>query len=954
MPHTLSGSWTRLSASMLPLDVDPEEREYVHFLERALAPSFTLVNRLGAGAMGAVYLARDPVLKRLVAVKALSPALAGDPEARARFEREARAVASITHPNVVAVYSVGALENGVPYFVMQYVQGRTVAERIQSDGPLDVHTAERVLGEIASALAAAHRKGIIHRDIKPANILWDDESGRALLTDFGIAAVRETGEPYVDESKLTQTGMAIGTPQYMSPEQLLAEAVTEKTDVYSFGLLGYELLIGEGPYKVDSPREMMAAHLRDAPRRLSTIRGDVEAELERLLESCLAKDPAARPSAREVEDRLMHGATVLLEWPPPGLEPLRERFRGTLKALAFGSATLAVPLVALTTFERGSRVRDMLPPFEFLVSLAAIGLVIFLAGCVRLVRFVRVAGRAVDGGYKWGTIAETVADERGDTGALITGAREYATLTPAGRSRYRLMRVIRAALFLAATLAPVLGYGVAVLVAARFDSGPMVVLSSSLLLSAALFLVARGTKTYEKRSLRAARQRKRPLASVDQRPAELAQAWTNAFDQVRSGQRMGAGPGGRRKEVVRTAVGIAAFAGLVAVLGNLLLVLTTILTIASGVGLPTWNATRERFQRIERLSALVVPPDSSVTALRAGQALHSIARAGGAAPRSRFGVAARPTQRPITKGALESTPAFAIDGFDPPDGRPPFGDSTGIADAFRVARGGLSDTQRRYLRRLSENPALREFRLAANAPALDIGAAMWRIPPGTAVSFYELPGLRGAPIRNAARSNLAAAALELSTGQPRDAERRIREVISVGFLLIRHGAMIFDNLVGAALVNEARQALESFYQATSRPNDARFVSSASDPTFDATDVDGQRVTSLDQMLAESRRVVFDSTAVRGLRWELLLNSYAYEPCSDMRQIVFGADSTHRATIGAAQRALTRHPSDSILFAIASRPMGGDDAARGPWPGRIVSALTGNRVFESCMILIGLK
>ena len=938
MPHTLSGSWTRLSASMLPLDVDPEEREYVHFLERALAPSFTLVNRLGAGAMGAVYLARDPVLKRLVAVKALSPALAGDPEARARFEREARAVASITHPNVVAVYSVGALENGVPYFVMQYVEGRTLAERIQADGPLDVHTAERVLGEIASALAAAHRKGIIHRDIKPANILWDDESGRALLTDFGIAAVRETGEPYVDESKLTQTGMAIGTPQYMSPEQLLAEAVTEKTDVYSFGLLGYELLIGEGPYKVDSPREMMAAHLRDAPRRLSSIRGDVEAELERLLESCLAKDPAARPSAREVEDRLMHGATVLLEWPPPGLEPLRERFRGTLKALAFGSATLAVPLVALTTFARGSRVRDMLPPFEFLVSLAAIGLVIFLAGCVRLVRLMKVAGRAVDGGYRWGTISETVADERGDTGALITGAREYATLTPAGRSRYRLMRVIRAALLLAATLAPVLGYGVAVLVAARFDSGPMVVLSSSLLLSAALFLIARGTKTYEKRSLRAARQRKRPLASVDQRPVELAQAWTNAFDQVRSGQRLGPGPGGRRKEVVRTAVGIAAFAGLVAVLGNLLLVLTTVLTLAMGVGVPSWGATRERLQRIERLSALVVPPDSSVTALRAGQALHSIARAGGAPPRN----------------ALESTPAFAIDGFDPPDGRPPFGDSTGIADAFRVARGGLSDTQRRYLRRLSENPALREFRLAANAPALDLGAAMWRIPAGTAVNFYELPGLRGAPLRHAARSNLAAAALELSTGQPRDAERRIREVISVGFLLIRHGAMIFDNLVGAALVNEARQALESFYQASSRPNDARFVSSASDPTFDATDVDQPRVTSLEQMLAESRRVVFDSTVVRGLRWELLLNSYAYEPCSDMRQIVFGADSTHRATIGAARQALMRHPSDSILFAIASRPMGGDDAARGQWPGRIVSALTGNRVFESCMILMGLR
>jgi serine/threonine protein kinase len=400
MPHTASGAWTRLSVSMLPPEVEQEEKDYVRLLERALAPSFTLVSRLGAGGMGSVYLARDPVLKRLVAVKVLAPALAADTDARARFEREAQAVASITHPNVVAVYSVGALENGVPYFVMQYVRGRTLAERIQADGPLDARSAEHVLGEIASALAAAHRKGVIHRDIKPSNILWDEESGRALLTDFGIAAVRETGEPLMDE-KLTQTGVVVGTPQYMSPEQVLGEPVTDKTDVYSLGLLGYELLIGEGPYVVTSPREMMAAHLRDTPRRLSSMRGDVEPELERLLEACLAKDPAVRPSSREVEDRLMHGATILLEWPPPGLERLRDRFRGAVRALALGSVLLGVPLVALTVFDRASVVRAMLPRPEFILSLSLIGLVVFLAGCVRLAKFVRRSARAVEGGYRW-------------------------------------------------------------------------------------------------------------------------------------------------------------------------------------------------------------------------------------------------------------------------------------------------------------------------------------------------------------------------------------------------------------------------------------------------------------------------------------------------------------------------------------------------------------------------
>src|SRR5688572_21962767 len=222
----------RLSASSLPPEVEPLERDFMRLLERALAPSYTLVKRLGAGGMGTVYLARDPVLKRLVAVKVMAPALASDPQARARFEREAQTVASISHPNVVAVYSVGTLENGVPFLVMQYVEGKTMAERIAEGGPLDAPTAKRVLGEVASALAAAHRKGVIHRDIKPSNILWDDETGRALVSDFGIAAVKPHGDKG-ETQKLTQTGMAIGTPAYMSPEQVLGEEVTEKTDVYS-------------------------------------------------------------------------------------------------------------------------------------------------------------------------------------------------------------------------------------------------------------------------------------------------------------------------------------------------------------------------------------------------------------------------------------------------------------------------------------------------------------------------------------------------------------------------------------------------------------------------------------------------------------------------------------------------------------------------------------------------
>ena len=139
--------------------------------------------------MGRVYLARDPALKRLVAVKLLSPERAVDPLARARFEREAEAVAAISHPNVVAVHSVGALASGIPFMVMQYVEGPSMHERLTAEGPLHLEETKQIIGQVASALAAAHRKGIVHRDIKAANILWDDAASRARVSDFGIAAV---------------------------------------------------------------------------------------------------------------------------------------------------------------------------------------------------------------------------------------------------------------------------------------------------------------------------------------------------------------------------------------------------------------------------------------------------------------------------------------------------------------------------------------------------------------------------------------------------------------------------------------------------------------------------------------------------------------------------------------------------------------------------------------------
>ncbi len=272
-------------------------------LKKELAPELQLVRQLGRSSKATVYLAREPDLKRLVAVKVLSPKASQDERARARFEREAQAVASLSHSNIVAIHRVGRLSNGLPYIVMQFVKGRTIADRLAAEGQLEMDEARRILAEMASAVAAAHKKGIVHRDIRPANVLYEEDTGRTLLADFGIAAVMARGDTDAP-SRLTKTGELIGDPAYMSPEQLMGGELNERSDIYALGLLGYELIAGRGPYDTTSKREMFAAHVRDKPRNLTELRHSVDRALADLLERCLAKEPQHRPNASDLYRRL--------------------------------------------------------------------------------------------------------------------------------------------------------------------------------------------------------------------------------------------------------------------------------------------------------------------------------------------------------------------------------------------------------------------------------------------------------------------------------------------------------------------------------------------------------------------------------------------------------------------------------------------------------------------------
>ena len=249
---------------------------------------YEIQQRLGRGGMADVYLARDRLLERRVAVKVLFPEFATDPSFVARFRREAQAAANLTHPNIVAVYDWGQ-QGGTYFIVMEYVNGRTLAEVLRGEGKLSPIRAATVSSEVAAALGFAHRNGVVHRDVKPGNILVTD-SGDVKVADFGIARVANAGT----DAGLTQAGSVMGTAAYFSPEQAQGASPDPRSDLYSLGIVMYEMVGGRPPFTGENPVSIAYKQVHEAPPRLRDLTPDVPVAFEAIVAKLLAKNPAAR------------------------------------------------------------------------------------------------------------------------------------------------------------------------------------------------------------------------------------------------------------------------------------------------------------------------------------------------------------------------------------------------------------------------------------------------------------------------------------------------------------------------------------------------------------------------------------------------------------------------------------------------------------------------------------
>lgn len=267
-------------------------------------PGYRIERELGGGGMSRVFLAEETALGRRVAIKVLESQGGAAPSVDAeRFRQEVLLSARLQHPHIVPLLSAGQMDHR-PYYVMPFVEGDSLRARLRREEPVPIGEAIRILGNVAAALAHAHARGIIHRDIKPDNVIVT--GGLAVVVDFGVSKAIAASTVTPNDSNMTAAGLTIGTPRYMAPEQVLGDPnIDARADLYSWGILAYELLSGNTPFAGNDPVKQLRAHLTEDPLPISTVRTGIPPVVARLVMRCLEKDRAKRPaSANEILDQL--------------------------------------------------------------------------------------------------------------------------------------------------------------------------------------------------------------------------------------------------------------------------------------------------------------------------------------------------------------------------------------------------------------------------------------------------------------------------------------------------------------------------------------------------------------------------------------------------------------------------------------------------------------------------
>ena len=610
---------------------------------------------------------------------------------------------------------------------------------------------------------------------------------------------------------------------------------------------------------------------------------------------------AAAPGADEsAEDA--PAEREFLSWPPPGLRRLQGDLWQITKETGLGSLLLVLPLLWAVASEQEFWSLGPFGASWWVVLLtSAVGLAILVNGFVDLFRLFRRVASATDRGYGWMTVAMVAADSERDAGFLLQGARIYSVLEPKDRRGLVFSRLVAGAAYLTAVFWLPLGFALGVLLAARGSLAPsslalFTLTPAALLLVGGLLLRIRATRLEKK----AKRKWFQQPWSQDLAEDEVG-SWNRTFEALREPPVPGTGA----DEVgSRFRVGAGVVLGLAAIV--FVPVLTLVFTTAAGpvlasVALPDFTATQRRAGSVEAYRRYQLPADSSTTPQRAGALYHGLTFAG---------VSREPED-------LERPPEVRYEQPWMPDLR---GGPTGIFparwsnDLIRRAPDGMSPEERAFLQDVADHPALADIRELARAPALDVGSARWTLPFPEGTSYIDLPIPKLSPVRQASWAMVGTAALAAAEGRLDDAERTLRELVSVGFLLGDDAPSPMENLVGFMLVETGGEALENFYAATGRTEEAEALRSARQ----ATDRTARMAligagSDVEGTLRQIPSLVESAAGVRGLRWEhfALMNTLA--PCLNSHKMVFGPGQEYEGWVGQARRNLVRWPSEQALF-----------------------------------------
>lgn len=370
--------------------------EHAMALQAAVAGSFSLEREIGRGGMGIVYLARDVALDRPVAIKLLRADLALDAEVRARFLREAATAARLVHPHIIPVYDVG--EHGMlAWIVMGYVDGESLADRLQREGPMPPAEVTRALQEVGWALAAAHAAGVLHRDVTLSNILLERATGRALLADFGLAEPCNVGD----------SASLVGTPEYLAPELLLGVAPTPRSDLYSLGVAGWALCTGHLPVSGTTPSETLVRRLQETPRRLEDVAPGLPRALRLAIGSAMQEDPAERPATLEAWLTTLAGSAPVR---PPDLRLVRWSESGVIARSYYAFALSLSGMFVVTMWDSSLYLISYLIPAWIPPALAVAALAILVGGVPHLALAAATLRAAATAGFLRTDLRVALAD----------------------------------------------------------------------------------------------------------------------------------------------------------------------------------------------------------------------------------------------------------------------------------------------------------------------------------------------------------------------------------------------------------------------------------------------------------------------------------------------------------------------------------------------------------------